>query len=166
MEQLGIEPGLLFAQIVNFTIIVFVLTKLLYKPILEMLSKRREEIARGLELTEKMRLEEGKLVQKKAKILETAKGEAQAILASARQKAKEEADAILAGVQDETKLLVASGKSDLVTERNAMEKEIRTYAIGLAAAMTKKLLPTVLTDKDKEVILAKNINELESVSIN
>lgn len=47
MEQLGIEPQLLLAQLVNFLIILFVLSKLLYKPILGMIEKRKKEIAEG-----------------------------------------------------------------------------------------------------------------------
>ena len=42
MEKLGIEPQLLLAQLVNFGIIIFVLSKFLYKPILDMLEKRKK----------------------------------------------------------------------------------------------------------------------------
>ena len=46
MEQLGIEPKLLAAQLVNFSIILFVLTKLLYTPILSILEKRKSRLKR------------------------------------------------------------------------------------------------------------------------
>ena len=46
MEKLGIEPVLLAAQIVNFLVILVVLQKLLYKPILGMLEKRKREITK------------------------------------------------------------------------------------------------------------------------
>lgn len=48
MEQLGIDAKLLVAQMVNFLIIVFVLSKILYKPILTMLDKRRKEIEKRI----------------------------------------------------------------------------------------------------------------------
>jgi len=54
MEKLGIEPTLLLAQILNFLIIAFVLTKILYKPILQLLDKRKKTIEEGLRLTQKM----------------------------------------------------------------------------------------------------------------
>jgi len=58
MEKLGIEPSLLLAQIINFAIIVVVLSKLLYKPILSMLEKRKREIEESLRLTDKLRADE------------------------------------------------------------------------------------------------------------
>ena len=87
MEQLGIEPKLLLAQIVNFLIIAFVLTKLLYKPILAMLEKRKKEIAQGLELTEKMRLAEEKYKEKEEKLLSEARREARTIVEAAEKEA-------------------------------------------------------------------------------
>jgi F-type H+-transporting ATPase subunit b len=61
MDKLGIDPKLLLAQLVNFTIIMLLLKKFLYKPILDMLEKRKKEIAEGVALTAKMREEEEKL---------------------------------------------------------------------------------------------------------
>ena len=86
MEQLGIEPKLLLAQIVNFLIIVFVLSKVLYKPVLSMLEKRRKEIAEGLAISDRMRLEEEKFQEKKAARLEVARKEAKTIIEEAKKR--------------------------------------------------------------------------------
>ncbi len=47
MDQLGISPGLLVSQIVNFLLLVVLLRMLLYKPVLHMLDQRRERIAQS-----------------------------------------------------------------------------------------------------------------------
>ncbi|MEK7065488.1 MAG: ATP synthase F0 subunit B, partial [Patescibacteria group bacterium] len=101
MEQLGIEPTLLVAQIVNFAIIVVVLSKLLYKPILAMLEKRKREIAQGLALTEKMRQEEEKFKERKEKMLLEARKEGHEIIEEARKQAKVVEKDILAAAQEE-----------------------------------------------------------------
>ena len=80
MEQLGIEPKLLAAQLVNFSIILFVLTKLLYTPILSILEKRKKQIEEGLLLTEKMKAEEIKMEEKKEKLLDQARKDAHVII--------------------------------------------------------------------------------------
>ena len=54
MEKLGIEPILLLTQVINFTILVVVLTKFLYKPILKMLDERKKKIEEGLTLSREM----------------------------------------------------------------------------------------------------------------
>ncbi|MBU2632677.1 F0F1 ATP synthase subunit B, partial [Patescibacteria group bacterium] len=44
VKQFGLDPVLLVAQIVNFLILLFILKKLLYKPVLELLKKREDTI--------------------------------------------------------------------------------------------------------------------------
>lgn len=165
MEKLGIEPSLLLAQIVNFTIIIIVLKKLLYKPILEILEKRKKEIEEGLALTEKMRLEEEKLKEKRAKLLDQARGEAQGIIAEARKKAKEEEKAIVDEASRESKDIVGKGREEVLRLKDAMQKDVRSYAVSLSIAMAKKLLSSVLTSGDKQKILESHVKDLESVRV-
>jgi len=165
MDKLGIQPTLLIAQIVNFAIIVFVLTKLLYKPILEMLEKRKKEIAEGLRLTEKMREEEEKMEQKKQKLLVTARKEGQEIIEEARKQAKEEEKEIIAEAHKEAEAIIAKGKVDIDTMRTEMEKGVRDSAIDLAVAMTKRLLTNILSNDDKHKLIAKHVKDLESMKV-
>ena len=44
LKQFGIEPTLLIAQIINFSILLFVLTKFLYKPILKAIDKVADDL--------------------------------------------------------------------------------------------------------------------------
>lgn len=48
MEALGIDPKLFIGQIINFLILLFILTKFAYKPIVKLLDDRRQKIADGL----------------------------------------------------------------------------------------------------------------------
>ncbi len=163
MEQLGIESGLLLAQVINFLIIVFVLSRLLYKPILTMLEKRKREIEDGLALTEKMRQEEENLQQKKAKLLDTARKEAQMIIAEARKQAMLAGNDALANAQKESLEIIDKGKTEVERLKKSMEKEIRASAVNLAATMAKRLLSGVLTPVDKHKILQQHLKELESI---
>ena len=163
MDKLGIEPSLLLAQIINFAIIVVVLSKLLYKPILSMLEKRKREIEEGLHLTEKLRLEEEKIQDKKGKVLEEARKEAVGIIDEARKQGGEEAAEIVAAARHEAELVLAKGKSDVGQLRVSMEKEVRQTAIELAVLMSKRLLSSVLTSEDKHRVLAKHVKELEGL---
>jgi F-type H+-transporting ATPase subunit b len=165
MDKLGIEPKLLLAQIVNFSIIIIVLGKFLYKPILGMLAKRKKEIEEGLKLTEKMREEEEKFQQKKQKMLDGTRIEAQQILEDARKQAKDEEKEILDAAHKEADAIIAKGKADAQNARLEMEKGLKGSAIELAVAMSSRLLQKVLTTEDKHKILSKHIKELESMHI-
>jgi F-type H+-transporting ATPase subunit b len=163
MDKLGIEPKLLLAQIVNFLIITVILTKLLYKPILTMLEKRKKEIEEGLKLTAKMREDEEKFGQKKLKMLETTRKEAQGIIDEARKQAGEEAREIITDAHKDAEEIIQKGKEDARVARVEMEKNVRKDAVDLAVAMSKRLLAKVLSSDDQHRLIAKNIKELESV---
>jgi len=49
LEKLGLNLGFLIVQILNFAIIMVVLIAWVYKPLMNMLQKRREKIEKGLE---------------------------------------------------------------------------------------------------------------------
>lgn len=165
MEKLGIEPSLLLAQIVNFSIIVLVLTKLLYKPVLAMLEKRRREIAEGVALTQKLREEEEKLKEKKLKLADEARKEGQALMEEARKQMKEEEKEILAAAHQEAGRIIEKGREEVVRMRANMEKDVQRSAVALAELMAKRLLTSVLTSEDKHKILTKHIRALETMKV-
>jgi F-type H+-transporting ATPase subunit b len=165
MEQLGIEPNLLLAQIVNFLIIFFVLSKLLYKPILGMLEKRKKEIAAGLELTETMRAEEEKLNVKKESVLEEARKEGRVIVEASKKEADAQAKEIIEAAHGTAQGIVVKGKEDLVALRASMEKDVRHAAVDIAQAMTKQLLSQVMSPADQHKLIAKHLKELEKVNV-
>ncbi len=164
MEQLGIEPNLLLAQIVNFLIIFFVLSKLLYKPILGMLEKRKKEITAGLELTEKMRLEEEKLNVRKEKLLDEARKEARNIVEAGKKEADAQAKEIVESAHKASQDIIEKGKEDVVELRAGMQKDVRRAAVDIAQAMTKQLLSQVLTPADQHKLIQKHLKELEKVN--
>lgn len=163
MEKLGIEPTLLAAQIVNFLIIVIVLSRFLYKPILTMLEKRKKEIEEGVRLTAKAREDEAKFDQKKERMLITTRKEAQEILEEARKQAKVEEKDIMVAAHKEAEAIVSRGKEDVVRAREEMEKGVRDSAIKLATAMAKRLLSGILTDGQQHTLIAKHIKEISSM---
>ncbi|MCL4338932.1 hypothetical protein M1271_04545, partial [Patescibacteria group bacterium] len=57
MEKLGVEPFQLLTQLFNFFLMVFILTKFLYKPITKKLEERKKKIEEGLEYADRMKSE-------------------------------------------------------------------------------------------------------------
>lgn len=163
MEQLGIQPSLLLAQVVNFAIIVVVLTKLLYKPILGILEKRKREIVQGLALTETMRQEEEKFKERKEKMLLEARKEGHAIIEEARKQAKVEEKEILAGAREEASEVMAKGKAEVERMRAQLTKDLERHSSQLAVTMAKRLLAKTLTGRDQHAILASHMSEIEKL---
>jgi F-type H+-transporting ATPase subunit b len=163
MEQLGIEPILLLAQVVNFAIILVVLTKLLYKPILGMLEKRKNEITEGLKITERMRLEEEKFAERKEKMLAQARKEGHVLIEEAKKQAKEEEKEIVGQAKREGDEIIEKGKTEVERIRADLAKGLKKQSVELAVAMARRLLSSSLSGQDKHAILAKHIKEIESL---
>lgn len=165
MEQLGIEPQLLLAQLVNFAIIILVLTKLLYKPILAMLAKRKKAIEEGVALTEKLRLEEEKMHARREKLLADARKEGHVILEEARKLAKEEEKEIIADAHAQAEAIIEKGRQEVKRLKEELVKEMRQETVALGATMARRLLGRVLSIEDKRTIIEKHIKMLEDLKV-
>lgn len=162
MDKLGIETSLLLAQLVNFTIIVVVLSKLLYKPILGMLEKRKKNIEEGLRLTESMKEEEAKLEIKKQKVLDEARLEGGKLIEEARKRAKEEEKELLVEAKAHADDMIKKGKEEAERTKKDMEKTMREEAVLLAEAMAKRLLSDVMTEDYAHKVMKKHIKDLSN----
>ncbi len=164
MEQLGIDAKLLAAQVINFLIIVLALQKLLYRPILTMLEKRKKEIGEGLALTEKMRQEEEKLAAKREKVLAAARHEGQLVIEQAKKDAKdvERESVVQAQKQGEEIIGRARAEAERIREQTAMD--LRKEAVTVAASMVRKLIGSVLTTTDQHRLVSQHIKKLEALA--
>ncbi len=160
MEKLGIEPSLLLAQIINFSIIVVVLTKFLYTPILGMLAKRKKEIEEGLAITERLRAEEEKLGDRREKLLSEARKEARVILEDAKKQGKDVGGEIVAAAHSEAQEIIKKAKQEVLATHESLSGNIREEAVTLAASMAKRLIAGVLSPADQHKLIAKQLKEL------
>ena len=106
MENIGIQPIYLIAQIINFGILVFILTKLLYKPILKMLDERKHRIEEQMILASKMKEEFENDEKKRQQILISAKEEAKKIIDVAKKTGKKEEAEIIQKAKNEAQLFL------------------------------------------------------------
>lgn len=160
MDKLGIEPSLLAAQVVNFLVIIVILQKLLYKPILQMLEKRRKAIAEGVELTEKMQLENEALRVKQEKALAKAREDALAIIEDAKKQAKEVEKELVADAHAQVAALLTRAKAESEELHHAAAATIRTEAVELAVIMAKRLLGQVLGVKEQHALIERRVKDL------
>lgn len=116
MESLGLDLKILIAQVVNFVILLFVLKKLLYKPVIKLIDERNKKINDAV--VNSQRIEE-----KLAKIEEKQK----TLISDARQKADVERSEILKLAETQREKIVADAK-------NKAQKEIEKGIEQLHAA--------------------------------
>lgn len=160
-QEFGVQPVLLAGQIVNFLILLFILKKLFYKPILKHLAERRRRIKQGLKKAEEADkiLEEAKKKyaekladagQKAEMLLQETEKEAEKIILRARAKAKEEAKDIL-----------TSAREKLKKERQIMIKEIKEEMAEIVSVALGRILEGMFKpEKKQKHYIAKTLQEI------
>ena len=154
LNNIGINPVFLLAQIVNFVVLALLLRALLYGPITKMLDERRAKIEKGLEDARAAELARANAETEKQRILDGARAEAQKIRAEANQQAEQAAAKIHADAQLEAEKVKADAKAELGSERDKMLSELRGQIAALAIAASNKLIGESLDRERQEALIA------------
>lgn len=164
MEKLGIDVGVLIAQLVNFFLLLALLTLVLYRPVTKMLRERSERIAKGLldaELAEKRAAQAEAEYQKR---VEEARREAQAIIAQARENAEKERQAILARAQAEAQELRTRTEQELERERREALQALQSQVADLAIAAAGQVLGQAVDNTAHRRLVRDFLSQLEQAS--
>lgn len=161
MEKLGVELPLLITQIVNFTIMIVILSKLLYKPILKSLETRRKKIEEGLAYAQKAKDEEVKLEESRQKILSKARSEAKQIIDQAKKDSLKVKDEIVESGKAEVESLRAKLEKEFVNKEEEITAEITSNTVAIASEMVKRLIPTLVDKKGQHEIIVQELARIE-----
>jgi F-type H+-transporting ATPase subunit b len=155
------DPGLFIWTIVTFLVLLALLAKFAWRPLLEALESRQERIRKSLEDADRAGQELERLQQESAKIMQQARIEAESIVTQTRgdaerlreelkQKAKEEADNILRNAQQQIQLQT----------RQAIQ-EIRHEVADIAVLLASKVLERNLAKEDNARLIDDTLKQIE-----
>jgi len=154
LNNIGINPIFLLAQIVNFVVLAVLLRALLYGPVTKMLDERRAKIEKGLEDARQAEAARANAEVERQKILDGARAEAQKIRAEANQQAEQTAAKVRADAQAEAEKIKADALAGLSGERDKMLSELRGQIAALAIAASNKLIGESLDRRRQEALIA------------
>lgn len=147
-------------QAINFGVILFVLNKFMYKPILDVLEKRERKINEGLAAADKNLKASDEIEKDKKAEIAKARKEALLIIKDAELAAKSKGDEIIADAKVKAKAEAARILESAQAEKSAALKDVEKEAKNLALAMAKKSLSEALSAKEVETITAKLVSKL------
>jgi len=154
MTKLGIDWRLFIAQLVNFAVLIAVLYRFAYKPVLTLLEKRRVRIEKSLEEAARIEAESARMEQLKMQKVDDAKREAQQVLEDAAKKAEAVKQATLATTRVESEKIVLKAKAQIAHERGELLKGVQSEAAELVASAVEKVLKEKMDgEKDKKFII-------------
>jgi len=144
VKSLGIEWPILIAQVVNFAILLAILAKFVYKPVIKLLDERREGVAKTLEREEKAATKLAAADADREKILAQARLESQKIIDEAKRDGGEVKKKLLASTKEEIAKQKADADKRLKDERTRLVMEVKGEIGTLIVDTIEKTLGDVL----------------------
>lgn len=166
MEKLinDFSYGLFFWMAIILVILVILLAKFAWKPIVEALNAREEGIANALASAEAARKEMQNLQADNQRILQEARAERDAMIKDARDiREKMIADA-KAEAQTQGEKMIEQAKAAIESEKNAAMAELKSQVSGFSLDIAKKILKNELSDKASQTSLVERM--LDDVKLN
>src|ERR1035437_5012096 len=161
VKNFGLNPVLLGAQIVNFLIVFFILKKVLYKPVLEVLKKRQTTIKEGLKAAEDARIKLEKVVVEEKNILKTAQLQSKKIIEDAQKEAIEVSLRINEEAKKQPEKLLSDTREQIARESIETEKRIASNTSKLAVTILEKALKDFFSAKEQKDVIANALKKIK-----
>ncbi len=149
-----------FWQILNFLILLFILAKFAYKPLMKVLDERRARVANDLETAEKTRVEAEALKEQYSKQLAEARTEATAIIDKANKAGQKVHDDYVAQAQAEKDQMMAAAKQNIANEKDQAMTDVRAQVIALATEIAGKVVDQKLNSAADQELVAKTADSV------
>ncbi len=160
LNQFGVKPVLLAAQAVNFLVLLYLLNRFLYKPILEVLKKRQQTIAQSLENASEIEKKLKQTEQDRDKKLIKASDEAKQIINEATESANQIILEARKKASEDMGKIALQAKQGIELEREKMRQELRAELANLVALGLEKVTGKILTQKDQKEMVEKTVKGL------
>lgn len=153
LANLGIDWKLFVAQAVNFLVLLFILRRYAYRPMLEFLEKRSDRIEQGLKDAEAAIALLAQMETKEKETIAVARDEARAIVNAAEASAKKRDAERLLETEAKTKRFLEDAMVKIDEEKNRVLAEAKQELASVVALSVEKILKEkVDVAKDKELI--------------
>ncbi len=147
------EGGLMFWTLLVFLVLMFVLSRFAFKPLLAAVQAREESLQRALDQARKDRDEAAKLLEEHQRQLDAARGEAQRFIAEGRATAEKMKAEMLEATRTQQQELMERAKRDIETEKTRAIAELRREAVDLAIAGAGKVIEKNLdSDANRQLV--------------
>jgi len=154
------DPGLYIWSIIIFLVLLFLLMKFAWKPLLAMLEKREDNIRKSLLDAEKARDELTNVKEDTKKLLDKARTESQAIVAAGKKNAERMKDEIIDKAQSKSDSLLVEAKKQIEIEKDRAIADVKAEVVNLSMEVAEKLIKKNLSKEDNLKLINESLNNI------
>ena len=159
-EQFGVDWPHFIAQLLTMLVVLFVLNRYAYKPLLDLLDERRRRISESMAQTEQVKQELAKAQEAREKIIADAGKQAQQLIEEARAAAQRQGDQQLQQAIAQAEALIAKAREATDLDRERMLTELKHEVGRLVVETTAKVTGKVLTPEDQQRLAEETAKQL------
>ena len=163
--MVDLSPGTILAQMLNFFILVWILHRFAYKPLVGMMNARKEQIANDLASAEQSRLEAEQIKADYAAQIAKARQEAQEIVEKAHHQAKLSTAEEVAAARSQIETEKERARQDIAIERDRAMNSLRNEVVSLSVAMASKVVAKDMNSETNTKLIEDAIRQLDSKTI-
>jgi F-type H+-transporting ATPase subunit b len=162
MELLTPGTGLIIWQLIIFVALVFLLSKLAWKPIINSLKEREGSIQSALDTAERARAEMSQLKSDNEKLLKEAREERDKMLKEARDIANHLKDEAQTNAKKSAEKILAEARAAINVEKEAAMRDVRAQVALFSLEVAEKLMKKNLaSDKEQKTLVEGYIKDLK-----
>jgi F-type H+-transporting ATPase subunit b len=156
------DPGLFVWMILTFLILVALLARFAWRPLLQALERRQATIVQSLEDAQRARQELERLQRESTQIMAQARAEAESMLARSRSDAEALREELKQKARTEAAGIVKNAERQIQLETARAIQQIRHEAVDLSVAIASKILRRQVTREDNEALIQEALKQVES----
>jgi len=156
------DPGLFIWTILTFLILVTLLAKFAWRPLLQALDSRQELIRKSLDEAQQARQELERLQHESSQIIRQARVDAEAVVAQSRSDAARLREELRQKAKAEAEGIVRNAERQIQLETQRALQQIRHEAVDLSVMIASKILRRNLTKEDNEKLIEEALKQVET----
>jgi len=156
------DPGLFIWTILTFLVLVALLAKFAWRPLLQALDARQQTIARSLEEAQRARQELERIQRESAQMMAQARVEAESVIARSRSDAEALREELKQKARTEAASIVKNAEKQIQLETARAVQQIRAEAVDLSVAIASKILKRQVSREDNQALIEETLKQVEN----
>jgi len=157
---IDVNPGVIFWTVVTFVVLMFILKKVAWKPILSALDQRESSIRESLEKAEKAKEEAEKILLENKERLAKADEESKQLVNKSREYAESLKEQMLKESKDQAQKIVNDATLEIERQRESAFDELKSQVAEIAVQAAEKILKENLNKETQKKIADNYIKEI------
>lgn len=156
------DPGLFIWTIATFLVLLFLLQRFAWKPLLQALENRQEMIRKSLDDAEQAKTDLQKAQEESNKIVAKARIAADTIIAASRADAMKLQEELRAKARAEADGIISNAERQIQQQTDRSLAQIREEAVDLSIGIASKLIQRNLTKEDNNALIEDALKQIQS----